>query len=461
MAQLERRLPKGVDHSYFLKFAKDLTSQGGEDGILEEIFRLLSCSPNRSFPKHCVDIGAWDGNHLSNTFTLLNSHGWSGLLVEAELSRFEILNATYATRENVHCVSQLVDFEGENSLKSLMRDNNVPVDMGFLCIDVDGADYHLWKSISDEFRPIVVCIEFNPTIPNDVFFVQAPQINIQQGSSLLAIKELADSLGYVLAVTTTFNAIFVRADWQDCLPMHLIPQDINILHVPFMTTEMFQTYDGELKYVGTKKLLWHKVALSPQKLQVMAKKDRVYPFAPTSAQHLHICKIDALCEDLRKSIQDQNVEMVSKFTLSLLDLSQSPVLEVVVMEKLNKSYVRLTLQSISTQTTLLSFLSLIDVLIVRCHGSFEIDLEMSMKILNLATSVFEWISSNGLADHVQVKSTFWRIQAEKIRYQRLRGEWFLAWVTLQNVTIGEADELTRKVLEKEKLKLVHLLDIPV
>eukprot|EP01034_Spumella_vulgaris_P035098 gene35098-43273_t len=34
-----------------------------------------------------------------------------------------------------------------------------------------------------------------------------------------------------------------------------------------MGTEVFQTYDGELKFVGSKKLLWHKLAMNPQKLQ--------------------------------------------------------------------------------------------------------------------------------------------------------------------------------------------------
>ena len=37
-----------------------------------------------------------------------------------------------------------------------------------------GADYHLWASLQDtSYAPKVVVIEFNPTIPNNVLFVQA------------------------------------------------------------------------------------------------------------------------------------------------------------------------------------------------------------------------------------------------------------------------------------------------
>ena len=162
-------------------------------------------------------------------------------------------------QDRVTCISQLVGFEGESSLSSLLTKHHAPKNPGFLCIDIDGADYHLWKSIATTCQAIVVCIEFNPTIPNDVYFIQPAQIDIQQGSSLSAIQELGQSLGYTLIVTTTFNAIFLRNDYVKALPTNpeivLNFNQIDRLHCPSMTTAMFQTYDGELKYAGTKKLL--------------------------------------------------------------------------------------------------------------------------------------------------------------------------------------------------------------
>eukprot|EP01033_Poteriospumella_lacustris_P008814 gene8814-6345_t len=291
---------------YFAQFSKNITSQCGEDGIFEVLFPMLPLSEPHPY---CVDIGAWDGKHLSNTYTLLHEKGWGGLLVEANEDRCAEARALYATNPKVTCVSSLVSLTGDQSLINTLEQHQVPYDFDFLCIDVDGADYHLWKSIAGAsspngdgtgeeattttttaaagshthtgFRPKVVCIEFNPSIPHDVFFVQAPDTTIHQGSSLLALQALGRDLGYVLVAVTLFNGIFVRDDLLSYLPPHVrFPQDLDRIHVPNMTTTMFQTYDGELKYIGVKKLLWHKVALNAQSLQILPTKQRIYPFAP-------------------------------------------------------------------------------------------------------------------------------------------------------------------------------------
>ena len=53
-----------------------------------------------------------------------------------------------------------------------------------------------------DFRPQVVCIEFNPTIPNRVSFIQDADMRIYQGSSLLALTDLALKKGYTLIGNT-------------------------------------------------------------------------------------------------------------------------------------------------------------------------------------------------------------------------------------------------------------------
>ena len=62
MAVLERRLPDIHSTSPLLQYASNVHSQGGEDGILDRLLQLVGTGP-----KYCVDIGAWDGIHLSNT----------------------------------------------------------------------------------------------------------------------------------------------------------------------------------------------------------------------------------------------------------------------------------------------------------------------------------------------------------------------------------------------------------
>ena len=59
---LERRLPDIHSTSPLLQYASNVHSQGGEDGILDRLLQLVGTGP-----KHCIDIGAWDGVHLSNT----------------------------------------------------------------------------------------------------------------------------------------------------------------------------------------------------------------------------------------------------------------------------------------------------------------------------------------------------------------------------------------------------------
>ena len=49
--------------------ARDATSQNGEDGVIARLFALLPAPGGRR--RVCVAVGAWDGRHLSNTYSLL------------------------------------------------------------------------------------------------------------------------------------------------------------------------------------------------------------------------------------------------------------------------------------------------------------------------------------------------------------------------------------------------------
>lgn len=47
------------ESAYLLKFAKNVASQVGQDGIFEKMFEIIGIN-NR----WCVEFGAWDGKHL-------------------------------------------------------------------------------------------------------------------------------------------------------------------------------------------------------------------------------------------------------------------------------------------------------------------------------------------------------------------------------------------------------------
>lgn len=316
MSVLERRVKDCKVTSPFLAHARNITSQGGEDGVIAALFENLGVSKADGHG-YCVDIGAWDGKHWSNTFTLLNDKQWGGMLIEADPERASELKRMYQQRPDVSCCDRLVELSGPNALTKFLTLFKVDPNFDFLSIDVDGADYHLWKSLGDDFTPRVVCVEFNPSIPNHIFFVQEDNIQIQQGSSLLALTELGQQLapskgGYQLVCTTTFNAFFVRKDLMHLLPPTSCDYSIHSLHSAAMVTDIFQTYDGHLKLSGPQKLLWHRNAINAQKIQPLSKKQQIYPFAPPINTHyLAVEKhIDTLVSVLSELLNhaDLNVE---------------------------------------------------------------------------------------------------------------------------------------------------------
>ena len=183
-------------------FSRNVTSQFGEDGILEEILKRIGVKT-----RYCVEFGAWDGKHLSNTWNLWHEKGWSALLIEGEAERVDALKKSLAQFPKVQSYCAFVGLEGANKLDEILKRNNAPQEFDVLSIDVDGDDYHIFKSI-EEFRPRVVLVEYNPTIPSHLELVAAPGNYF--GASALSILKLAKTKGYSLAACTTTNLILVH-----------------------------------------------------------------------------------------------------------------------------------------------------------------------------------------------------------------------------------------------------------
>lgn len=264
-----------------LRHSGNETSQGGEDGILREIFRVLEEAgklPEQARDRWAVEFGAWDGQHLSNVWALIKGCGWSGVLLEADETRVREMRANYADElDRVSCVCATVGLDGEALLDALLAGTPAPDRLQLMVIDIDGADYHVWKSLQ-RFSADVVVIEFNPTVPNHVSFVQPPSVDVHQGSSLLAMVELGAALGYELVSATAFNAFFVR---RELYPLFGIEDNsLNLMYSPAMPTEIFQLYDGTIRVCGTKKLLWLGRRFSDADFQIVDAGRRQFPFAP-------------------------------------------------------------------------------------------------------------------------------------------------------------------------------------
>ena len=266
---LEQRIFNGLN-SPLLQYASNVQSQNGEDGILSFILHKIPSQPEQLF---CVEFGAWDGVHLSNCYNLIWNFGYRGLLIEANKLKYSQLESNYRERPDVKLLNQFVDFEGEDSLNEILSKANVPVNFNLLSIDVDGTDCFIWQSLTTH-RPRVVVIEFNPTVPNDVVFVQAKDSTINQGASLLAMVELGKQLGYELLCCTVCNAIFILKEYYNIFG--LASNHPSTLYRPVCNGRIFHGFDSVIHIVGMPLLIWSNQVVNSEKLQIIEETERYY-----------------------------------------------------------------------------------------------------------------------------------------------------------------------------------------
>jgi hypothetical protein len=243
-------------------FAHNVNSQTGEDGLIAKCFEVVGVAH-----RWCVDVGAWDGLHGSNTRQLLAA-GWQGVQIECEPDRFTALTRLYADNPRVRCLRRFVRTDGPDSLDALLTVAGAPADFDLLCIDIDGNDYHVWATLA-RHRPRLVVIEYNFTVPDEVSFVQPADPGVAQGCSLRALIELGHRLGYELVFTTGLNAFFVT---RDLFPRFGIPDNsIEVMHVPAFDalTHVFFGYDGSVLVRGAARLPWHDLPFPESCVQVL------------------------------------------------------------------------------------------------------------------------------------------------------------------------------------------------
>lgn len=268
---------KTVD--YRANYTRNVTSQKGEDGLIEYIFSLVK--PSTQF---CVEFGAWDGKLFSNTWNLVNNKGWRGVMIEADKPKFSELVKTYNDNQNITCLHRLVDFRGRNRLDKLLASTETPQNFDLLSIDIDGNDYHVWSALQD-YYPKVVVIEFNPAIPPEVEYVQPADHQVSQGSSLLALTRLAKSKGYELVGTTSWNAFFVKRRY-----LHLFGLTDNTPRTLMTDTSYisyyFQLFDGTIGLTGCDRTIWHNYKIHQKNIQEVPRLLRTSPSRMSSAQKI-------------------------------------------------------------------------------------------------------------------------------------------------------------------------------
>jgi len=183
----------------------------------------------------CVEFGAADGID-SNARNLIVEHGYSAVLIEGSQSRFAQLKKNCEGRDNV------------------------------------------FPNAIVKYRPKIVMIEFNPSIPPEIKFVQPADSSVSQGSSLASIVELGNAKDYELVAVLGVNAFFVTKEIFP--PFKVEDNRITALWTNRdCVTYIFCGYDGRVFLRGSRKLPWHgPVTLCESKMQALPAIARGYPF---------------------------------------------------------------------------------------------------------------------------------------------------------------------------------------
>ena len=263
----ERGRDKIIDFN-FEGYKKNIFSQFGEDGIIEEIFKRL----NDVSDKKCCEFGAWDGKYLSNTCNLITNHNYEAILIEANKSRFDDLNINFPEKKIIK-INKFVNFFGENSLDNILENNFFNKDFDFLSIDIDGCDFWIFESLS-KFTPKIICIEYNPSIPNKVCFVQKKDMKVNQGSSAKSIINLGLKKNYFPIASTDCNLFFVHNKFKQKIT-NLDKFDINKLLPNSNDNYVYCGYDGTVFTSKPLNLIWHNITV--EKIKILPKILNMHP----------------------------------------------------------------------------------------------------------------------------------------------------------------------------------------
>jgi hypothetical protein len=215
-ALLRRLLPTPVfrflkDIQRRLEFRR-LTGHSGDEHI---VLKYLGSLPASS--KYCVDIAAQDGVMGSQTLRLFQE-GWSGLAVEFDGNMFAALSRMYQSFEGVSLVRAKVV---PQNVVAILQAARCPRDFGFLSLDIDSYDYFLLDQILAAFRPRVICVEINETVPPPLKFTVTFSEDHQwsgdhfQGQSICKCYELCVKYDYAI-VELHYNNLF------------LVPAELNL-----------------------------------------------------------------------------------------------------------------------------------------------------------------------------------------------------------------------------------------
>ncbi|WP_018702956.1 hypothetical protein [Anaeromusa acidaminophila] len=223
-----------MNKEHLSKYSFNTYSQFGEDGIINKIFEIIGAKN-----KVCVEFGAWDGFHLSNTANLWTNE-WQGILIEADRKKYHQL-VENTKKYGCTCINAFVGCDKNDSIESILRNSNINLEkIDLLSIDIDSNDYYVLASL-DKMRPAVIVCEYNPTIPAEIDLYPEKENNM--GCSASALVRIAEEKGYRLVSMTDTNCFFVAE--EDFVKFEDYETEIETLKTTKYLTYIVTSYSGD------------------------------------------------------------------------------------------------------------------------------------------------------------------------------------------------------------------------
>jgi hypothetical protein len=223
------------------EFKKNIYSLNGEDGIIEKIFDVIGVNSKR-----CIEFGAWDGFHLSNTANLFVNKEWEAILIECDRNRFNDLIKNISDYK-CNCICDMVGIQNQSIEAILERHNISCEEIDLLSIDIDGNDIYVFQTL-EQMKPRVVVCEYNPTIPAHLDVYSAYGSQNYFGCSVGALIRVGREKGYSLAALTECNAIFVRND--EIKKLSIFETDLNKISINTYIRYMITDFSGKFALIG-------------------------------------------------------------------------------------------------------------------------------------------------------------------------------------------------------------------
>ncbi len=252
----------------FHSFETNVFSQFGEDGVIQELLRRIQGLVPLSH--QAIEFGASDGINCSNTRSLLLHSAFHVVYIESNKKLFkQLLENTRGL--NVTNILTFINSTNLNTLEDVLESHNLAkIEFDLLSIDIDGNDYWILDSFTT-FRPKIIVVEFNPTIPIDVSYVQPRNSFVRHGSSALALMHLGNQKGYSAVHATSCNLFLLRDDIADQISHDLIGVNSlpHLIKNPATPVHCFSAIDGTLLFSNNVFIHWHRIPVKESKLQIL------------------------------------------------------------------------------------------------------------------------------------------------------------------------------------------------